>query len=161
MLLFSPLALVARGCCCANSKRVLATNPLLEAFGNAKTARNDNSSRFGKLLKAQFTRSKGILTGACIVSYLLEKSRITRQSAEERNFHIFFQMCAALPEPARTALGVSASENFNYLASSVKVPSIDDVTDFDVRARVPPDTLLHHGFVPACVFQCPAHRMCR
>jgi myosin protein heavy chain len=74
------------------SKRVLATNPLLEAFGNAKTVRNDNSSRFGKLLKAQFTKGTGSLTGAAIVSYLLEKSRITHVSAEERNFHIFFQV---------------------------------------------------------------------
>ena len=115
------------------SKRVLATNPLLEAFGNAKTVRNDNSSRFGKLLKAQFTKDRGELVGACIVSYLLEKSRITRQNAEERNFHIFFQLCAALPEPARTVLGIAPSETFAYLASSVKCPSIDDTTDFEVR----------------------------
>ena len=120
------------------SKRVLATNPLLEAFGNAKTVRNDNSSRFGKLLKAQFTKDRGELVGACIVSYLLEKSRITRQNAEERNFHIFFQMCAALPDAARAQLSVGAASSFTYLASSVACPSIDDVTDFEdtVQAMV-------------------------
>jgi myosin-5 len=111
---------------------VLAANPLLEAFGNAKTARNDNSSRFGKLIKAQFAES-GALVGACMVSYLLEKSRIARQSVDERNFHIFFQLCAALPDPDRSQLGIRAAETFNYLRSSAACTSTDDRKDFEVR----------------------------
>merc|ERR1711913_170085 len=68
--------------------QIVATNPILESYGNAKTSRNDNSSRFGKFIRIHFTAS-GKLAGCDIVSYLLEKSRITEQQAVERSFHIF------------------------------------------------------------------------
>ncbi len=109
---------------------MLATNPLLEAFGNAKTARNDNSSRFGKLLKTQFDK-RGRLTGACIESYLLEKSRVTRQAEDERNFHIFFQICAALPAALRSELRITSPRDYPYLTESTTL-AIDDATDFEV-----------------------------
>lgn len=72
--------------------KVLESNPIMEAFGNARTIRNDNSSRFGKYIKLQFDDS-GTLFGASIQTYLLEKVRIVYQAEEERNYHIYYEMC--------------------------------------------------------------------
>ena len=71
--------------------QVLQTNPLLEAFGNARTLRNNNSSRFGKLIEIYFNKSENI-PGALIQTYLLEKSRVTHQLHSERNYHVFYQV---------------------------------------------------------------------
>lgn len=72
---------------------VLQSNPILEAFGNARTIRNDNSSRFGKFIELLFDK-QGRLLGAAIETYLLEKVRIPTQSENERNFHLFYQVRA-------------------------------------------------------------------
>lgn len=79
---------------------VLATNPLLESFGNAKTLRNNNSSRFGKYLEIQFN-AQGEPVGANINNYLLEKSRVVGQITNERNFHIFYQFAKAASQNHR------------------------------------------------------------
>ena len=83
---------------CVLRERVLSANPLLEAFGNAKTQRNDNSSRFGKLVELHFGRCNGPGTreigGARIVNYLLERTRLSNPAAGERNFHILYQLLA-------------------------------------------------------------------
>lgn len=79
---------------------VLATNPLLESFGNAKTLRNNNSSRFGKYLELQFN-AQGEPVGANITNYLLEKSRVVGQITNERNFHIFYQFAKAASQNHR------------------------------------------------------------
>ena len=81
--------------------QVLESNPLLEAFGNAKTSRNDNSSRFGKFTEISFDGA-GRVTGAAISTYLLERSRVVSVSTPERSYHIFYQLCAgASPDQRR------------------------------------------------------------
>ena len=78
--------------------QILQCNPLLEAFGNAKTVRNDNSSRFGKYVKIYFDVENDEILGAETINYLLEKSRLMRQTSEERCFHIFYYILNFIPE---------------------------------------------------------------
>ncbi|KAJ8042866.1 Unconventional myosin-XIX [Holothuria leucospilota] len=86
-------------------KRILDSNPILEAFGNATTQRNNNSSRFGKYIKLQFDRS-GFIIGASIQTYLLEKTRVVHQGQKERNFHIFYQMMESATLEERATWGL-------------------------------------------------------
>lgn len=88
-------------------RKVLASSPIMEAFGNAKTTRNDNSSRFGKFTKLLFKNNMGVmhLTGATMHTYLLEKSRVVFQALGERNYHIFYQLCSARKDHPELILG--------------------------------------------------------
>ncbi|KAG1367580.1 myosin-17 [Cocos nucifera] len=97
-------------------QQVLESNPVLEAFGNAKTVRNNNSSRFGKFVEIQFDKS-GRISGAAIRTYLLERSRVCQINDPERNYHCFYLLCAAPPEDiARYKLG--SPRSFHYLNQS-------------------------------------------
>ncbi|KAF3760213.1 hypothetical protein M406DRAFT_85656 [Cryphonectria parasitica EP155] len=108
-------------------EQILATNPIMEAFGNAKTTRNDNSSRFGKYIEIMFDTETNII-GAKIRTYLLERSRLVFQPLKERNYHIFYQMLAGMPEAQKSELGLLPVEQFEYLNQG-NAPTIDGVDD--------------------------------
>ncbi|XP_016298040.1 unconventional myosin-Vc [Sinocyclocheilus anshuiensis] len=110
--------------------KVLASNPITEAIGNAKTTRNDNSSRFGKYTEISFDKRYQII-GANMRTYLLEKSRVVFQSENERNYHIFYQMCACANQPEFKGLRLLAADKFNYtrLGGETEIEGVDDCAD--------------------------------
>ncbi|KAH7423020.1 hypothetical protein KP509_12G036000 [Ceratopteris richardii] len=114
---------------------ILQTNPILEAFGNARTLRNDNSSRFGKLIDIFFEDS-GKICGAKIQTYLLEKSRVVQQAMGERSYHIFYQLCAGADEVLRERINLRPAKDFQYLnqSSCLYIENVDDALRF--RATV-------------------------
>ena len=107
--------------------QIVATNPIMESYGNAKTARNDNSSRFGKFIRIHFTAS-GKLAGCDIESYLLEKSRITLQCGDDRSYHIFYQLLQPfVPDLKEKCLVTDDIYDYSYVSQGkVTVASIDD-----------------------------------
>mmetsp|Transcript_66237 Transcript_66237/g.175467 ORF Transcript_66237/g.175467 Transcript_66237/m.175467 type:complete len:1736 (-) Transcript_66237:104-5311(-) len=112
-------------------EQILRTNPVLESFGNAMTVRNNNSSRFGKWLEISVTNSMNI-GGCSVTDYLLELTRVCKQGAQERNYHIFFALIASRESPELKSLALSAPENYKYLeGAQVKAPGIDDAMLFD------------------------------
>ncbi|KAL6079610.1 Myosin-1 [Balamuthia mandrillaris] len=120
-------------------KVIIDSNPLLEAFGNAKTVRNDNSSRFGKYLEIQFDSSAAPVGGQ-ISTFLLEKTRVAFQGKGERNFHIFYQLCAGADSQMREELGLGTDLSyFHFLSQSGcnTVEDVDDAKDFqEVKAAM-------------------------
>uniref|UniRef100_A0A7N8YGS3 Unconventional myosin-VI n=1 Tax=Mastacembelus armatus TaxID=205130 RepID=A0A7N8YGS3_9TELE len=112
-------------------ERIVEANPLLEAFGNAKTVRNNNSSRFGKFVEIHFNE-KNAVVGGFVSHYLLEKSRICRQSPEERNYHIFYRLCAGASEDIRQKFHLGSPDTFRHMKSGpLKDPLLDDHGDFN------------------------------
>merc|ERR550532_3369498 len=113
--------------------QIVATNPILESYGNAKTSRNDNSSRFGKFIKIHFNTA-GKLCGCDIESYLLEKSRITQQQEVERSYHIFYQLLQP-HVPTMQAECLLGDDIYDYIYVSqgkVSVASIDDNEELEM-----------------------------
>ncbi|XP_027940819.1 myosin-15-like isoform X1 [Vigna unguiculata] len=106
-------------------QQVLESNPLLEAFGNARTVRNDNSSRFGKFVEIQFD-SNGRISGAAIRTYLLERSRVVQITDPERNYHCFYQLCSFERDAEKYKLGHPS--HFHYLNQS-KIYELDGVSN--------------------------------
>uniref|UniRef100_A0A669EXB6 Myosin XIX n=1 Tax=Oreochromis niloticus TaxID=8128 RepID=A0A669EXB6_ORENI len=100
-------------------RRVLDSNPVMEAFGNACTLRNNNSSRFGKYIQLQLDRCQ-LLVGATVQTYLLEKTRVACQPANERNFHIFYQMMRGATDEQRKEWKMSHDQSFVWLPNSEK-----------------------------------------
>ncbi|KAI8881146.1 hypothetical protein K501DRAFT_334936 [Backusella circina FSU 941] len=113
-------------------EQILATNPIMEAFGNAKTTRNDNSSRFGKYIEIQFDPKRNIV-GAKIKTYLLERSRLNFQPETERNYHVFYQLCAGVNEAEKEEWSLKPWSDFHYLNQSGTgvIPNVDDAKDFE------------------------------
>lgn len=110
---------------------ILQTNPILEAFGNAKTLRNDNSSRFGKLIEIHFSTT-GRICGAMIQTFLLEKSRVVQCAVGERSYHIFYQLCAGAPTTLREKLNLKKVDEYKYLKQSCcySIAGVDDAEMF-------------------------------
>ncbi|XP_014841681.1 PREDICTED: myosin-9-like isoform X2 [Poecilia mexicana] len=107
-------------------KQLLQANPILEAFGNAKTVKNDNSSRFGKFIRINFDVN-GYIVGANIETYLLEKSRAIRQAKEERTFHIFYYMLTGAGDKMRSDLCLEDYSKYRFLSNgNVTIPGQTD-----------------------------------
>jgi myosin protein heavy chain len=138
------------------SEQILRANPILEAFGNAQTLRNHNSSRFGKFIRIEFSRS-GQIAGAFIDWYLLEKSRVVRLSSQERNYHIFYQLLAGADKEMRkeflldnmevedfeytrrgndTISGVSDSAEWNALLEAFEIMSISGKDQHSILSTI-------------------------
>lgn len=112
-------------------QQILQANPILESFGNAQTVRNNNSSRFGKFIRIEFSRS-GQIAGASIDWYLLEKSRVVYQNSKERNYHIFYQLLHGASKEQRAQLLLEDQvDAYAYLKqSNKKIASVDDSIEF-------------------------------
>lgn len=112
------------------TEQILEANPLLESFGNAKTVKNNNSSRFGKYVEVYF--KEGVITGAKTTEYLLEKSRIVTQALDERNYHVFYELLSGLSHQEKEKYGLQTADKYFYLnqGGSCDIPGKDDEQDF-------------------------------
>ncbi|KAM8880381.1 unconventional myosin-XV [Spinachia spinachia] len=129
-LILRYLTAIHHKCNVAQQVEILEATPLLESFGNAKTVRNDNSSRFGKY--TQIYMEEGVISGAITSQYLLEKSRIVFQAKSERNYHIFYEMLAGLPPHEKHSLYLQEAETYYYLnqGGDCTIEGKDDGMDF-------------------------------
>lgn len=116
-------------------QQVLESNPVLETFGNAKTVRNNNSSRFGKFVEIQFDKS-GRISGAAIRTYLLERSRVCQINTPERNYHCFYLLCAA-PQEVKEKFKLGNPQSFHYLNQSdcYELDGVDDSLEYLATIR--------------------------
>lgn len=112
-------------------QRLLSTNPILETFGNAKTIKNNNSSRFGKYIEMYFNADCRVIAGSNSI-YLLEKIRVVNKSNDERNYHIFYQLLSssATTKQMRKKYKLGRPSNYAYTQGTIECPGIDDSNDF-------------------------------
>jgi myosin heavy subunit len=119
--------------------KMLQTSPIMEAFGNAKTVRNNNSSRFGKFMEIHFSEERNIC-GARIVQYLLEKSRISFQAPGERNYHVFYELLAGCTDQEKQGMNLDTPDKFHYLNQSgtvdLNTPDGESVDEGEELERV-------------------------
>jgi myosin heavy subunit len=127
-----PLSPASSGLLANTEQQVLQSNPILESFGNARTVRNDNSSRFGKFIELQFT-NKGCLIGAHVDTYLLEKVRLIHQAAGERNYHIFYEIFAGASQSLKRKMLLDGyhAQDFKMTSNSGVYTRRDGVQDSD------------------------------
>ncbi|XP_062187269.1 myosin-1-like isoform X2 [Phragmites australis] len=125
--------LAALGGASGMESEVLQTNVILEALGNAKTSRNHNSSRFGKLIEIHFSET-GKMCGAKIQTFLLEKSRVVQRAQGERSYHIFYQLCSGAPSLLKKKLFLKSAIDYSYLKQSncLRIDGVDDAKKFSV-----------------------------
>ncbi|XP_061286229.1 unconventional myosin-IXa isoform X4 [Bos javanicus] len=114
-------ALSQKGFASGVEQIILGAGPVLEAFGNAKTAHNNNSSRFGKFIQVNYQET-GTVLGAYVEKYLLEKSRLVYQEHNERNYHVFYYLLAGASEEERLAFHLKQPEEYHYLNQITKKP---------------------------------------
>eukprot|EP00301_Raphidiophrys_heterophryoidea_P005017 c12143_g1_i1.p1 GENE.c12143_g1_i1~~c12143_g1_i1.p1 ORF type:complete len:1493 (+),score=327.31 c12143_g1_i1:156-4634(+) len=129
-------AVAGRGIDGGLESKIIQSNPILEAFGNAKTLRNNNSSRFGKFTQIHFDHNY-LVNGASVATYLLEKSRVVFQSPGERSYHIFYQLVLGASAEFKEKLKLENVESYHYLNQSgcTAVPGIDDVADYNAMRK--------------------------
>jgi myosin heavy subunit len=127
-------------------EQIVSANPLLEAFGNAKTTRNNNSSRFGKFIRCHFNQM-GKLAGADIESYLLEKNRVTHQGSQERNYHIFYQMLYASTDEELASYCLLTRDAHQYVYLSYGVTHVDRMDDLE-EYKLTVEAVVVLGFTP-------------
>ncbi|KAI3427532.1 uncharacterized protein J3R85_009358 [Psidium guajava] len=130
------LAGLGGGCGVGIEDEVLHTNVILEAFGNAKTSRNGNSSRFGKFIEIQFSKP-GKICGAKIQTFLLEKSRVVQVANGERSYHIFYELCAGASPSLKEKLNLKVASEYNYLKQSdcLTIDGVDDAKKFQMLLK--------------------------
>uniref|UniRef100_A0A3Q2CG75 Myosin IXA n=1 Tax=Cyprinodon variegatus TaxID=28743 RepID=A0A3Q2CG75_CYPVA len=121
-------ALSQKGFASGVEQIILGAGPVLEAFGNAKTAHNNNSSRFGKFIQVNYQES-GTVRGAYVEKYLLEKSRLVNQEPNERNYHVFYYLLAGASEEERRAFHLKKPEEYHYLSQTSSQPRWDSYCD--------------------------------
>ncbi|KAK1345440.1 hypothetical protein QTO34_007897 [Cnephaeus nilssonii] len=122
-------ALSQKGFASGVEQIILGAGPVLEAFGNAKTAHNNNSSRFGKFIQVNYQET-GTVLGAYVEKYLLEKSRLVYQEHNERNYHVFYYLLAGASEEERLAFHLKQPEEYHYLNQITKKPPRQSWDDY-------------------------------
>uniref|UniRef100_A0A665V472 Myosin IXA n=1 Tax=Echeneis naucrates TaxID=173247 RepID=A0A665V472_ECHNA len=138
-------ALSQKGFASGVEQIILGAGPVLEAFGNAKTAHNNNSSRFGKFIQVNY-QERGTVRGAYVEKYLLEKSRLVYQEHNERNYHVFYYLLAGASEEERTAFHLKKPEEYHYLSQDCFTVEGEDLKHDFERLQLAMEMV---GFLPA------------